>query len=101
MDIGSLEVVHDEDLQSGLVVQLAHDDRDLLQAGSPGGSEAARAGEDLEALLAVRPNEERVEDAFGLDTVRELGELRGIEVGARVVGMLSELVEGYGLQVHR
>src|SRR5690606_34179691 len=52
VQVFALQVLDQRDRERGLVVELANDDRDLLQAGAPRRVPAALAGDDLIGVAA-------------------------------------------------
>src|SRR5690606_26736532 len=92
VEVGSLDVLDEGDLQRLHSRDLANDDRHLGQAGGDGRPPAALAGDDLVGLLADRTgDDQRLDDAVLADGGGQFFEPRGVPLGARL--------EGVGLQV--
>ena len=64
---------------------VADDRRHLLQPRLLGGAPAALAGDQLVAAVGEGADQQRLDDAAGLDRGGEAGERLGVEVGARLV----------------
>ena len=64
---------------------IADDGRDLLQAGLLGGAPAALAGDQLVAAVGEGTDEQRLDDAAGLDRGGQGGQRVGVEMGPRLV----------------
>ena len=76
-DVLALEVLDDGDLERGVVVDVLDQRRDRLKAGLLRGAPPALAGDQLVAVLAGRPDEDRLEDAVLPDRGGQLVERFG------------------------
>ena len=81
----AVQVLEQRVAQQVLVGGVADDRRDRVEAGLPGGARAALAHDELvRALVAGGADDDGLQDAELADAVDELGEVVGVEVGARL-----------------
>jgi hypothetical protein len=74
IQIATLQVLDERDLENPRLVDVNLDARDLSEARRLGRVEAALAGDDLEALTYL-PDEDRLEDTFLLDRGDQIGKI--------------------------
>ena len=95
----ALDVLDERERDRVLVVHAAHDRGDVGNARDLGGAPAALAGDDLVALLLARlgradgPHDDRLNDALGLDRIRQIRERFLAHVHARLVFAARKQVE--------
>ena len=89
IEVFALDVLDQRHRGGVLVVDLAHQHRDLVQAGELRGTEAAFAGDDLVARAGRRrldgTHEHRLHDALRLDRCRQFGQRTVVHPRARLV----------------
>ena len=93
VEVLALEVLDDGDLHRLLVGDLADDGGDGGFAGALGGEPAALAGDELEAS-GVLADGDGLDDAGDLDGVGEFVEGDFVEVGAGLVGIAVDELDG-------
>ncbi len=91
----ALHVLDDGELGDILVGELAHDDGHGVQRRFLRRAPAPLAGDDLiAAALAIWTGDNRLHETLGADRLRELGELGGIEILARIEAARMQLRDG-------
>ena len=91
----ALDVLDERHLEERLLLprrDVAHDDRDAEQAGALRGAPAALARDDLEAVADLA-DDDRLDDAVGLDGLRQLLEPRVVDVPARLEIVRRETID--------
>src|SRR3569833_1127052 len=93
-EVGALEVIDERALDRALGIDFLDDDRDLVEAGALGRTPSPLAGDQEVALgVRTRPHDERRDHAVRPDRLGELGELRLVELAARLLGARIELLD--------
>ena len=80
-----MDILDQGQLQQLRAIHLAHDDGHGRQVGQAGGLQAAFAGDEPVATLLLQAHHERLQDAVLADRLRQLPQLLGREVGARLL----------------
>ena len=83
VQILALDILDQRDLKRLGIVELADDDGNLVEPGALRGTPAALAGDDLIAL-AVRPDDDRLDQPARCDRLGEFLQRRLAEVAARL-----------------
>ena len=86
VEVLALDILDDRDLQRFLVVEVADDGRNLVQPGALRRTPAPFAGDNLE-ILAVRPDNNRLDHAALAHAAGQLVERVRIEMLSRLVGI--------------
>src|SRR3978361_1213562 len=73
IEVLALDILNEGDFESFLVAEFTHDRRDFVEARPLRRAPAPLAGDDLEAM-AVRADDDRLDDAARLDGRGELGQ---------------------------
>src|SRR6185295_14955132 len=92
IEVLALDILDQGDLERLLVAELADDGGDLVQPRALRRAPAPLAGDDLEAV-AVRANDDRLDDAARLDGGGELDQGLLLEDAARLAGMRLDACE--------
>ena len=94
--IVALQVLDQRERQHGAVVHLALHGGDLLPAERLAGTQPPLAGDQLEAAASRRrlPHDDRLQQTRLADRRRELVELCGVDVAARLIGVGTDVGDG-------
>ena len=99
IEVDTLHVLDDGELERFLVGNVAHQHRHLVEARALAGSPAAFAGDDLELVrVARRPHQQRLHDAFLADRVGQVLEFVGVELMPRVGAVGDEKIHRQAAQ---
>ena len=96
VEILALDVFDQRHLEASLLlarVQLLDDDGDAMQARALRGAPAALAGDDLVPASLETTSDDRLNDAVGLDRVRQFLEALVLHVAARLIVIRLEEVD--------
>ena len=95
IEVGSLDVLDDADLEKGEFVDVFDDGRNVREPGHARGAPAALTGDDLELarLFRIGANEDRLQHALGLQRFRKLAQFAIIETAARLGRVAADQVE--------
>ena len=92
VEVLPLQVLDERDLELGLIVQLADDGRDALEAGGRGRAQASLAGDEPVAVDRLG-DEDRLQDAVLADALGEGGQLRLVEASPGLVRVRADAVD--------
>jgi hypothetical protein len=93
VEIRTLDIFDNSDLESGPVIDIPHDDRNIHQAGHLSGTPAPFTRDDFVSVVTGAAHHNRLHDSVLPDRPRQVFKIGRIEAAARIARIAADMLD--------